>query len=65
MFVALLYCLQLKLPINLRKGGAIIYGEIVCNSQHQWWVLGEANEAVVSGSPFFGAPSILGAPPLK
>ena len=29
----------------------------------QWWILGEANEAVASGPPFFwGPPSILRAP---
>ena len=22
----------------------------------QWWILGETNEAVASGPPFFGAP---------
>ena len=32
----------------------------------QWWILGEANEAVASGPPFLGAhPSILRAPPRK
>ena len=32
----------------------------------QWWILGEANEAVASGPPFFWEPpSILRAPPRK
>ena len=24
----------------------------------QWWILGEANEAVASGPPFFGGPHL-------
>ena len=31
----------------------------------QWWILGEANEAVASGPPFFGGRSSILRPPLE
>ena len=32
------------------------------NYRKQWWILGEASEAVGLGPPFLGLPLFLGAP---
>ena len=31
---------------------------LIIYSNVQWWILGEANEAVASGPPFFGGPPL-------
>ena len=40
--------------------------KILINYFGQWWILGEANEAVASGPPFFGGPPLdFKGPPRK
>ena len=40
--------------LALRK--YVVHNVLRIGSNRQWWILGEANEAVASGPPFFGPP---------